>query len=71
VCARIHLHVHLQAIYADTYSASSIANRDCYFHCNSYCDCHGDFYSHFQPNHDSTTKPDGYFDTYAQANADA
>jgi hypothetical protein len=71
VCAGIHLYLHLPAIYAYTYtnSASSVANRDCYFNCNSYCDCHGDFHSYFHPDYDSTPNSDsyayGYFDDYA------
>ena len=67
MCTGIHLHVHLPAIYAYTYT-----NCHCNSHCNSYRDCHGDFHSHFHPNYDSTTNSDiytyGYFDDYTQAN---
>ena len=71
MCAGIHLYLHLPAIYAYAYtnSASAVANRDCYFDCN----CHGDFYSYFHPNYDSTTNSDIYaygdLDDYTQANA--
>ena len=69
MCTGIHLHVHLPAIYAYTYT-----NCHCNSHCNSYRDCHGDFHSDFHTNYnyDSTTNSDSYAysDTndYAQAN---
>jgi hypothetical protein len=72
VCARIYLHVHLPAIYANTNTnpASSVANRDSNFHCNSYCD----FHSHCDTNYDydCATYSDfnTYSDSYPHTNAD-
>jgi len=70
VCTRIHLHVHLPAIYSYTYT-NCHCNCDGNSDCNSYCD----FHSHFHPNYNyySTTNSDIYAygdsDDYAQANA--
>jgi len=54
VCARIHLHLHLQGIYADAYTDS-----DCYS--NSYI--YADVYSDGNTHRDRDSNSYAYFDT--------